>query len=477
MEKTNGVDNNSEKLKEKQIDVIYRLLQQQPLGLTIASLEEALNNEFVVPVNRRTLLRRLVAMKNNGQIIARGNGNHIRYFVSKSIPEPEITQSHQLSQESEKSLAYVHQLIFNRKPVGYNPDFMDSYIPGKTYYLQASLREQLKTMGQSNFQQQPKLSQQLGQEKIIGTYVRNIYHRLLVDLSWASSHLEGNTYTRLETQNLIEFGQVAVGRDLAETQMILNHKAAIEMMVENVDKIGLNAYTICTLHSNLSYNLLPNPLDSGRLRQIPVEISGTTYMPMVIPDQIQLTFYKMLEKATEIMDPYEQSFFIMVHLPYLQPFIDVNKRVSRLASNIPFIRHDLCPLSFVDVDKEVYMDGLLAIYELNSVDILKEVYMLAYERSCQRYAGIVQSMIEPDPLRLRYRDLISSVIKAVVERMEAPTAETVNRILDEHIYQSPDKNALQDMLLKEFTYIHEGNIGRYGLMPSQYYKWRAEARS
>jgi len=470
-------DSNIQTLKRDQIDLIYGLIKQHPSGITISSLEEALNKVLETSINRRTLLRRLVVMKDRGRIIASGSGNNIRYLISETRPDAKSSQGHQFSQESEKVVSYIHQPIFKRKPAGYNPEFIESYIPGKTFYLPADIREQLTSMGQTNFKQPSKLHKQLGQEKIGGTYIRNIYHRLLVDLSWASSHLEGNTYTRLETQNLIEFGQVAVGRDLTETQMILNHKAAIETMVENADRIDINAYTIFTLHANLSYNLLSNAFDSGRLRQGPVEISGTTYMPMAIPDQIQLTFDKMLKKASEIMDPYEQSFFIMVHIPYLQPFIDVNKRVSRLASNIPLIRHDLCPLSFIDVDERAYMDGLLSIYELNNIAVLRDVYMWAYERSCQRYVGIVQSMAEPDPLRLRYRNLISSVIKTIVERMDKPTAETVGKTLDEHTHQPQDHNALLEMIQEEFTYLHEGNVGRYGLTPSQYYKWKTKVLS
>lgn len=466
-------DHNIEDRREDQINLIYGLVKRQPSGITISSLEEALHHLLTAPLNRRTLLRRLVVMKERGQIIASGSGNNIRYIIAGSQSGSDINKLKQLSHESAQVITYIQQPIFKRKPVGYNPDFMDSYIPCETFYLPENLRDQLKSMGRSNFQQPSKLHQRLGQEKVGGTYVRNIYHRLLVDLSWASSHLEGNTYTRLETQNLIEFGQVALGRDLTETQMILNHKAAIETMVENADRIDVDAYTIFTLHANLSYNLLPNAFDSGRLRQGPVEISGTTYMPMAIPDQIQLTFNKFLKKVSQILDPYEQSFFIMVHLPYLQPFIDVNKRVARLASNISFIRQDLCPLSFIDVDEKAYMDGLLSIYELNNVAVLREVYTLAYERSCQRYAGIVQTMAEPNPMRLRYRDLISSVIKTIVEQMDKPTTETVGRALNEHAHQPQDHNELQEMILEEFTYLHEGNVGRYGITPSQYYNWKS----
>jgi hypothetical protein len=227
----------------------------------------------------------------------------------------------------------------------------------------------------------------------------------------------------------------------------------------------------------LSYGLIPNALESGRLRQGPVEISGTVYLPMAFPDHIQSAFHKMLKKASEIPDPFEQSFFIMVHLPYLQPFIDVNKRVSRLASNIPFIRHDLCPLSFIDIEEKAYMDGLIAIYELNLVDILREVYTWAYERSCQRYAGIVQTMAEPDPLRLRYRDLIVVVVKKIVEQLEKPTAEAIDKSLQGQPYNLADHHALQEMILKEFDSLHEGNIGRYGLTPAQYYQWRTKSLS
>ena len=460
-------DSNSEELKEKQINIIYELIKKEPSGILITSLETTLNSKFSINLKRRTLLRRLEFMKSRGQIITHGRGNKIYYQAAEGQPNSIPLQGYTFSPDTEKTLTYVNQPISKRKPVGYNFDFLNSYIPGETFYLSTSLREQLKTMGEPTFRQ-PK-----EQKSLIGTHARNIYNRLLVDLSWASSHLEGNTYSRLDTLNLIDFGQVAAGKDLKETQMILNHKAAIETLVENRDRIGFDSFTIFTLHANLAYNLIPNALDSGRLRQGPIEISGTTYLPMAIPDYIQSTFHTLLKKASEISDPYEQSFFIMVHLPYLQPFIDVNKRVSRLAANIPFLRHDLCPLSFIDVEEKTYMDGLIAIYELNSVDILKEVYTWAYERSCQRYRGVVQSMAEPDPLRLRYRELIISVVKTIVGHMEKPTTGAINKALRKHSYDPIDREALQEMILEEFTTLHEGNIGRYGLTLSQYYKWKA----
>ncbi len=123
-----------------------------------------------------------------------------------------------------------------------------------------------------------------------GTFARQILDRLLIDLSWASSRLEGNTYTRLDTQNLIAFGQLAEGKDQREAQMILNHKGAIEMLVEDAETVGFNRYTIQNLHALLADDLLPDPDAAGRLRSILVGITGTTYQPTGIPQLIEEAF-------------------------------------------------------------------------------------------------------------------------------------------------------------------------------------------
>src|ERR1035438_1925019 len=150
--------------------------------------------------------------------------------------------------------------------------------------------------------------------------------------------------------------------------MILNHKAAIEMLADQAEEIGFNRYTICNLHALLADNLLADPAASGRLRSKPVGISGTVFHPLEVPQAIEENFQQILDKATAIVDAFEQSFFVMVHIPYLQTFEDVNKRVSRLSANIPLVRRNLCPLSFVDVPVDDYVDATLGVYELNRVD-------------------------------------------------------------------------------------------------------------
>ena len=135
--------------------------------------------------------------------------------------------------------------------------------------------------------------------------------------------------------------------------MILNHKEAIEFLVESSGEVDFNRYTILNLHALLSNNLLPNPTSSGRLRVFGVGITNSVFTPLGIPQLIEAFFDLLLEKARQIENPFEQAFFILVQLLYLQPFDDVNKRVSRLAANLPFNRHNLAPLSFIDVPEGI----------------------------------------------------------------------------------------------------------------------------
>jgi Fic family protein len=145
-----------------------------------------------------------------------------------------------------------------------------------------------------------------------------------------------------------------------------------------------------------------------------------------LPQRIEELFRIVLEMAAEIRDAFEQSFFLMVHVPYLQPFEDVNKRVSRLAANIPFIRHNLSPLSFIDVGERDYIEGLLGVYELTRIELLRDIFVRAYERSCQQYVAVRQQLVPPDIVRLRYRTQLSALIAAIVRSGGKADAATIS---------------------------------------------------
>jgi hypothetical protein len=255
--------------------------------------------------------------------------------------------------------------------------------------------------------------------------------------------------------------------------MILNHKAAIELLVEHAQEIGFNRYTILNLHGLLADNLLADPQAGGRLRRIGVGIDGTVYHPLEVPQLIDECFQQILDTATAITDPFEQAFFALMHLAYLQGFEDINKRVSRLAANIPLIRENLCPLSFVDVPERAYIDGVLGVYELNRIELLRDVFIWAYQRSCARYSAVRQSLGEPDPFRLRYRSLVFEAVAAVVLGgldKKAATALFRQRAAEE--VPAGDRARFVEVVETEIMSLHEGNIARYRLRPAEYQAWR-----
>ena len=454
-------------LPNKIEDRIVALVGRSQTGASFHDILKSLTSE----ISERSLHRRLDALVHKKVLVRVGKARAAKYVLAPTTAEtrgilPALSGAAEaevyvpMSDAGSDIRAYVRQPIQNRKPVGYNRDFLEHYQPNQTAYLLPEHRDHLYRIGGLADGERPA-----------GTYARDILGRLLIDLSWASSRLEGNTYTRLETQRLIEFGVAAEGKDQTEAQMILNHKAAIEMLVDGAEEIGFNTYTFFNLHSLLSENLLADPNASGRIRRRIVDISGTTYHPLAIPQQLEEYFRQVLEKAAAIEDPFEQALFLMVQIPYLQPFEDVNKRVSRLGANIPLIKRNLCPLSFVDVPERAYLEGSLGVYELNRVELLRDVFLWAYERSCQRYQVVREAVAAPDPIRLRYREALASVVGDVVRGMKEPTQSTL-RELATTLVPKEDMDRFVVLAREDLTRLHDGNLARYRLRLPEYEAWR-----
>lgn len=366
-----------------------------------------------------------------------------------------------LSDAARAIRAYVRQPLHLRSPVGFNIEFLEQYHPNHTFYLSASMRQQLRSMGR--IPDSPGIP--------AGTFVKDILGRLLIDLSWASSVLEGNAYSLLEAERLIRQGQLAEGRDAREAQMILNHKQAIEYLTLPPQPPELTAETILALHALLADSLIDNPLAVGATRQCAVGISGSVFLPLGVPQSLGELLGLVLEIARDIQDPFEQAFFLMVHIPYLQPFEDVNKRVSRLAANIPFLRQGLCPLSFVDVPQQIYLEGMLGVYELNQTDLLADVFFWAYARSCQQYVAVERHMVDPDPFRLRHRQALGQVVAEIVRAPMAPTVQTVEQHMPNSVPQA-ERARFTELVLKEFRSLHAGNAIRFGLRPTEFAAWQ-----
>jgi hypothetical protein len=444
--------------------VILQIIANQPKGATLAEIRQALVPEPHI----RKLQRLLKDMLDRSIITTSGKTKARKYHLAGSAlqiaeQEPLSAGDDNLIPLSPKALQVrkkVTAALQKRKPVGYNSEFMERYRPNKDAYLTLEEQAKLAAIGQAPGDQ------------AAGTYARQILNRLLIDLSWNSSRLEGNTYSLLDTERLIQKGETDDTKSAMEAQMILNHKDAIEFMVETAAEIGFNSYTIRNVHAMLANNLLSDPEAPGRLRTIPVGISGSVYTPLAIPQLINEAFELILEKASEINDPFEQSFFIMVHLPYLQPFDDVNKRVSRLTANIPFIKQNFSPLSFTDVPNEVYTQGMLGVYEFNDVSLLKDVFFWGYERSAARYAVVRQSLGEPNPFRLKYRNEIKETISTIIREIMNSKMATEQISLQAKELPGEDQTPFIEAVETELLALHDGNFARYRVSPKEFQRWK-----
>ncbi|MDR3427890.1 winged helix-turn-helix domain-containing protein, partial [Silvimonas sp.] len=229
-------------IPDAELAAIVAAVARHDGGASVAQIAAIL----AIPGARRTLQYRLRALVDAGRLRLAGDGRAARYHLGGgATAEPVLATIIPISPEGKTALAYVRQPITARIPVGYDRAFLESYRPNETYYLGPQHREHLALVGK------PKI-----EAAAAGTYAKQILNRLLIDLAWNSSRLEGNTYSLLDTRRLLDFGEAAEGRGQREAQMILNHKDAIEFLVGNADDIGFNRYTILNLHALLANNLL-----------------------------------------------------------------------------------------------------------------------------------------------------------------------------------------------------------------------------
>jgi len=368
-----------------------------------------------------------------------------------------------LSATSQKAIANVRRPIFTRQPVTYNDKWIENYKPNQTFYLPTDAREELSTLGMSDMTNERA-----------GTFAKKIFNRLLIDLSYNSSRLEGNTYSLIDTEKLIIDGVNNNEKLDEERVMILNHKEAIRFLVNKAESIEINPTEICTLHYLLA-DALVLPGNAGHIRQEAVRISSTTYQPLDDSEKLTLRLENICYKATQIIDPFEQSIFLLIHIAYLQPFIDVNKRTSRLSANIPLIKHNKIPLSFNDIDKNYYVDAMIAIYELNDVHALVDIYRFSYRRSCEYYK-VASEVIGFDAIRIRYRPERKKIIRNIINN------QWINQIMDEYINKkttnmipAKDTQAFIKTIYEDLNSMNNAKIQDIGITQQTLSKWLAKS--
>jgi hypothetical protein len=207
--------------------------------------------------------------------------------------------------------------------------------------------------------------------------------RLIIELSWKSSKIEGNTYTLLDTEKLILENKTAAGHSQKEARMILNHKDAFNFIRANTAQFKIiTRKNLEELHAILVKNL---SVDLG-LRKKPVGVIGSIYRPLDNLYQISEAVEQLGMAVSRLSTPYAKALTALLGIGYIQPFEDGNKRTSRLMANAILLAYGCAPLSYRSVDENDYREAMLVFYELNSIVPFKKIFISQYDFAARNYA-------------------------------------------------------------------------------------------
>ena len=289
-----------------------------------------------------------------------------------------------------------------RAPVRFNPARIDDYAPNVTQWLPEAFRAAME-----------RASEGMNERMDASTYSKQIAERFMIDLAWSSSALEGNTYSMLDTEILIKYGQAAEGHDASEATMILNHKRAISFVLDQAQGTDIGMDLVAHTHGHLMRGLL-SPEALGRVRNHEVRISHSAYYPSSHPTELAIALGSLTRKAQQVNDPFEAMFVLTAGISYIQAFEDGNKRLGRLAGNLPLLRAGLPPMSFVGVDKRQYIQGLIEFYELGSTQLLAQTLATCYVDTVPVYKATTASQRIPRSIELREAKLLDESVRRCV---------------------------------------------------------------
>jgi len=219
-------------------------------------------------------------------------------------------------------------------------------------------------------------------QKLTPAILKKEFERLMIELSWKSSQIEGNTYSLLDTELLIRENIEASGHKKEEAVMILNHKKALEYIFEN------KTYFKVITRSKLEelHAILTNDLNISKgLRTSPVGIVGTNYKPISNQHQINEAVEKLVTQVNLLQNPVEKALITVLMISYIQPFEDGNKRTGRILANAILLANNYCPLSYRSIDEKEYKKAVIIFYENNSLDYFKKLFLEQFKFAVDKY--------------------------------------------------------------------------------------------
>ena len=327
---------------------ILQYLHYNP-GVSRSEIETGMN----LKESPATVKRILAGLVESGQAVVIGQGRATRYSVSA---QAHVTMPLNIDTYFEKE---TDERIVQ---TDFNFELINDILP-KVELFTGQEKEQLDAL-QAQFTKNIK--------DITPTEYRKEMERLGIDLSWKSSQIEGNTYSLLETEKLLKEKQTAQGKTKEEAVMLLNHKDALDYILEEPEHLKeLTIRRIEELHTLLVKEL---DVDKG-IRRRRVGVIGTNYRPLDNEFQIR----EALEDSCRLINGkesvFEKALLALVLISYIQAFSDGNKRTARMTSNAILIANRYCPISFRTVDSVDYKKAMLIFYEQNNISAFKKIFI------------------------------------------------------------------------------------------------------
>jgi Fic family protein len=316
-----------------------------------------------ISISYATVKRILTNLTSKNLISKNGKGKGTKYFIS---PTFELLQPINIEDYYKKE---IDERIIKEN---FNLNLITETLGKANLFTENELLklEELQKTYKNNFSQ------------LTAFEYKKELERLAIDLSWKSSQIEGNTYSLLETEKLLKDKETAAGKTKEEATMLLNHKDAIDFIIENPDYlIPLTISNIEDIHSILIKELA---IDRN-IRKRRVGISGTNYRPLDNEYQIRESLIKMCELVNSKNNIFEKALLTLSLISYIQPFVDGNKRTARIVSNAILMNNNFCPISFRTVDSVEYKKAMLLFYEQNNISAFKKIFINQFEFAVNTY--------------------------------------------------------------------------------------------
>lgn len=316
--------------------------------------------KYLKSISRPSLSRHLKELKEQGIIASIGAGRVTTYELSKSAIKsyPFDVSLYEVPYQTDLLIHFNHQL-FSECP----DPFTES---------------ERTTLGEANARYK-EWSHHTDKE-----YKDLAYERCAIEFSWKSSKIEGNTYTLLETENLIKNKQEAQGKAHDDAVMILNQKYVFDLIYRDGRFKDASVVTLIDMHTLLVKDLgIPHGIRKGN-----VGITGTQYLPLALPSQLQEALEALQVLLGKIEDPLLKAIVALASIAYIQPFADGNKRASRHFANLILHLHNLPPVAWRTVSEVEYKKAMIAFYELGNIEPIKKMWVRHYDETVKAFFSV-----------------------------------------------------------------------------------------